>query len=935
MLLALPLEALAAITGYEEHLLNTQQQLPVSAIHSIYRDREGYLWYGTVNGLCRDDGYNLQIFRPDFLQAQDKVVGAMVEDDHQHLWLGADNGLFWLDKRDYTIRALCPEHWEGERISAIVPAERGRFWLQARSHVALVDSLGQPLAKYYKRDEAGQPILILSMVVVDGEVYASFIDYTLARLDQANRLWENIVTPDPAHEVTFLARDTRQGGLWVLFDYGKIYHAYAEDGGLEFMPFACDRSMENYCYSLTQSPYDGILWVMNTYGVCGYLPTEDYQLRQVYTSMEETPHYHMLANMLCDSLFTLISAFDRPSFMLRPDQNQFRHYALPGLEKRFSFSSTVMDLEDAGDGWWWVFQERIGLCLVDRKSDRVVLWSDCPQVRPYSLDKGRIIVSSSRGVWVNHDDRMIVYRVERIGSQMLVNASIDLRSICQSGEIVSAIFEDDLHRLWIGTNMGLYLYQINPLQQLVKYADFGYISQITADAQGHFWVSTLDGKLAEFVQPDSYTLHLETEPLSTFCFAPDGAMWLGCQSGHLYKYNTRIREVEDNSEACGMNGDRVNCVLADRYGHLWIETNQRIVEYNPRNRASHIFVTSDAQMPMGRFLPTAHMTDSEGRIYFGGIPGVICFEPNNHLDYESQAVTTYITDVHVMKRSLLFGDGKKSWCGEIELQSDDRDLEIFFSSLDHYDAAHVRYAYRLVGVDSDWKYTVGGQNSAFYNQLAKGHYTFEVKATDVNGLWSDHVAQLRIHRLPAFYESTLAYCIYVALLLLVLGVLIFSVHRQDKKQNERLWSDSREMLRIRNYLQDKQPGDESDRLPESEYRQLDQAFVQNVTKAIQENFEETDFGVEELAAAVNVSKSTLSRKLKSITGQSPLDFIRHLKMRQACLWLQDKDRNVSEIAMALGYNDRKYFTACFKKEFGQTPTDYRREVTDENAREDV
>ena len=49
-------------------------------------------------------------------------------------------------------------------------------------------------------------------------------------------------------------------------------------------------------------------------------------------------------------------------------------------------------------------------------------------------------------------------------------------------------------------------------------------------------------------------------------------------------------------------------------------------------------------------------------------------------------------------------------------------------------------------------------------------------------------------------------------------------------------------------------------------------------------------------------------------------------MRQAQLWLQDKDCNVTEIAISLGYSDRKYFTSCFKKEFGMTPTDYRKEV---------
>ena len=103
-------------------------------------------------------------------------------------------------------------------------------------------------------------------------------------------------------------------------------------------------------------------------------------------------------------------------------------------------------------------------------------------------------------------------------------------------------------------------------------------------------------------------------------------------------------------------------------------------------------------------------------------------------------------------------------------------------------------------------------------------------------------------------------------------------------------------------------------------------FITRFKEVVEARLEDSDVGVEELAAAVNVSKSTLSRKLKSVSGKSPLDFIRIQKMRQAQLWLQDKDRNVTEIAISLGYSDRKYFTSCFKKEFGMTPTDYRKEV---------
>jgi len=927
LLLVLPLRVSAADVAYEEHLLYTQGQLPVSAIHSIYRDREGYLWYGTVNGLCRDDGYNLQVFRPDFLQAQDKVVGAMVEDNDMHLWLGADNGLFWLDKRNYSITPLCPEHWEGERISNILPATGNRFWLRGRDYVALVDSLGQPIHKYFRKDAEGQRVSISAIAEMDGQIYVSFYDHTFARLEESSGEWVYFDSPEPQDEIAYICNDRRQGGLWFLYSRGSIYHGFPQGEGFHFQYFEADEKSEYYSYGLVQSPYNGVLWAMNSFGLRGYMPQDDLKLHTVYSSMTETPSYHMLANTLSDSLFTFVAAFDRPSYMLKPQTSSFTHIPLPEVTERLSFAPTVMALAEDEDGWMWFFQERTGLCLIHPETHRVVLWKDCPQARTFGLNKGRIITPSTRGFWVNHDDRMVVYRVEREGASMKVLAELDLREQSQPGEIVSLLFEDSNRRLWIGTNMGLYVYQANPLMPLAKYPKLGYVSDIVEDKQGHLWIATLEGLLCEFRDHEQWDTKLNVEPLSALSFMNDGLLWIGTQAGHIFKYNVRTGEIEDNSEACGMNGDRVNQLVPDSYGHLWIETNQRIIEYNPRNKASHIYSTEDAEIPMGRFLPTAVMTDRQGRVCFGGIPGIICFEPNNQLDSESQPVMTYITDVSVMKRSLLFDDCQLGPDNVVELKSDDRDLEIFFSSLDHYNVRQVRYAYRLIGVDKDWKYTVGGENSAFYNQLAKGNYIFEVKATDGNGLWSEHVAQLKIHRLPAFYESTIAYVCYAILFVAALLGLILGVHRRDKKQNEQMWSDSQEMLQMRNYLRDEKPASNlgEDRLPESEYRQLDQAFVQKLDQAIQKHLSESDFGVEELASAVNVSKSTLSRKLKSITGQSPLDYIRQKKMRQACLWLQDKDRNVTEIAIALGYSDRKYFTSCFKKEFGQTPTDYRRE----------
>lgn len=95
---------------------------------------------------------------------------------------------------------------------------------------------------------------------------------------------------------------------------------------------------------------------------------------------------------------------------------------------------------------------------------------------------------------------------------------------------------------------------------------------------------------------------------------------------------------------------------------------------------------------------------------------------------------------------------------------------------------------------------------------------------------------------------------------------------------------------------------------------------------------EPDFDVSVLADKVGMSRSSLTRKLKSITGLTPLEYIKKVKMKHAKLLLEDHSKTVSEIALTLGYFNRKHFTQCFKEEFGVTPSEYQKSVFEEHKK---
>ena len=106
------------------------------------------------------------------------------------------------------------------------------------------------------------------------------------------------------------------------------------------------------------------------------------------------------------------------------------------------------------------------------------------------------------------------------------------------------------------------------------------------------------------------------------------------------------------------------------------------------------------------------------------------------------------------------------------------------------------------------------------------------------------------------------------------------------------------------------------------YQSADKLFLQSIIDSIEQHLEEPEFDLEQLSSDLNMSKSTLYRKIKSMTGLTPLDFIHNIKMKRACMMLRNQQMNISEVAYAVGFSNPKYFSKRFKDEFGITPSEF-------------
>jgi AraC-like DNA-binding protein len=109
---------------------------------------------------------------------------------------------------------------------------------------------------------------------------------------------------------------------------------------------------------------------------------------------------------------------------------------------------------------------------------------------------------------------------------------------------------------------------------------------------------------------------------------------------------------------------------------------------------------------------------------------------------------------------------------------------------------------------------------------------------------------------------------------------------------------------------------------------MDEKFLQKVKTSVEHNLGDFSFGVEKLAAEVHLSRTQLLRKLKALTGLSPNEFIKDLRLKKAAAMISSKADTITQVGYAVGFNDQSYFAKCFKKQFGVSPSEFSNQAID-------
>ncbi len=103
---------------------------------------------------------------------------------------------------------------------------------------------------------------------------------------------------------------------------------------------------------------------------------------------------------------------------------------------------------------------------------------------------------------------------------------------------------------------------------------------------------------------------------------------------------------------------------------------------------------------------------------------------------------------------------------------------------------------------------------------------------------------------------------------------------------------------------------------------MDEKFLTKAMEIIEKNMSNCDYSIEDFVKDMKLGRSALYRKLKQLTNQSPNEFIRTVRLKRAAHLLKNQGGTISEISYETGFIDPAYFTRCFKKQFGVTPSEF-------------
>ena len=505
--------------------------------------------------------------------------------------------------------------------------------------------------------------------------------------------------------------------------------------------------------------------------------------------------------------------------------------------------------------------------------------------------------------------------------------------------IIGMTYDSINDYVWISARNGLYFYDPN-LSTYTRYPGKTSSCLGICVSEDHLWVSCIEGLCAI----DLKTLESRTIEGFPYCMAlvPDGdTLWAGTYGNGLFRLDNCLSEKPDitgYSEKDGLADSQVQGLLLDGY-YLWITTENGLSRLDTQVGELLSFGLGDGLKSMA-FCENSILKGSNGAIYIGQKEGLSILRSSHVLQESGNKPDVVISGYyakgtfHNLSRSDIISKGER-----------DIDFTVKFSDLSYASSADVRYESRILPIAKDWSPVFENDTDVTFGHIPGGKYRIQIRAVDKKGnVLSQDEKMLEVR--PVWYKRWWFRLLILLLVALVIQWIVLwytrsinrkkdllqqEVDRQTKELKEKKEELERkaEALADQNALLQKQNEmiASHNTLLSSTLSNKETDFSTKLLNAIQKVYRDPDLDVQTLADAMDMSRSVLNDRIQKALGLTTAQFIRTYRLNVAKEMIcngTNKEMNISEIAYEVGFNDPKYFTRCFTKEFNATPSDLHR-----------
>jgi methyl-accepting chemotaxis protein/ligand-binding sensor domain-containing protein len=772
---------LAAQQRLQFRQLTPDDGVAASWVPAIAQDARGFMWFGTVRGLNRFDGYAFRTFRHedgDSASLGDSRVNGLHVDAAGELWVAHGAGISRFDRA----KDAFENHVVGigaqavNAVQSLTDDGRGSLWAGTSRGVYRYD----PKSRTSTVVGAGSPLAGATISAAfrdrDGVLWFGTQGQGLWRVDAKTGAVRAVAslagTPGnlPGRDVRDIVQDA-DGNLWLAV-YGSGIARLDPRAGVVTRTYAHDpadsRSLSaDAVYALYPGRSGKGIWVAIENGGVDYLDvaTAAFQHNRADPNDETGLNSNSAWSIYEDATGTLwVGTFSGGVNVSRPNSEAIRRYRVQAGDAASLSGNSVMDFAEDARGNVWIAIDGGGLDRFERGTRRFARWT----TRNSTLASDAVLgveVDTDGSVWVatwgGGISRLDV-ATGRLATLTPANSNLP-------GPSVFSLHVDRAGTLWAGSfQHGLLRYErasrsFTRIPVAPAGSDELVIRDIAETASGELLLSVEGGGLV-IVDPrtlrkvhygTSTTPSLSSDQVEGAVETEPGILWIATGNG-LDRLDRKANTITHITEKDGLPSNAVAAVALDRAGMLWVSTDRGIGRYDPRAGTFRNFEVADG-LQGSEFNSGSGFAASDGALYFGGSRGFNVIRPAA-MTRNARPPAIALTGFQLFNKAVVVGASGSPLeraIGETErlvLAHDQAVFTLEFAALDYAAPGKNRYAYKLEGFDENWN-EVGGLRTASYTGLAPGRYVFRVRGSNGDDVWNNEGVALPIVITPPVWAT--------------------------------------------------------------------------------------------------------------------------------------------------------------------------------------